>query len=91
MVSRARRGAEARGWVQRLSVLLGLAAALASCDGVLGIEAAHLDPALADAGEAGADGQVSLCVAYCSAVTSNCTGDDAQYGDLKTCLDICAR
>jgi hypothetical protein len=31
-----------------------------------------------------------VCEAYCNAVTTNCTGEHAQYGDLKTCLDVCA-
>jgi len=79
-------------WLRHFScagLLLATAIALASCDSVLGIEQARLDPALADAGDSGPTGS-PLCLAYCGAVTGNCTGDNAQYGDLKTCLDICA-
>lgn len=69
--------------------MAGISAALSSCDQVWGIESARLDPTLGSAGQAGSSASPS-CEAYCNAVTNNCTGNNAQYGDLKTCLDVCA-
>jgi hypothetical protein len=71
---------------QRVYWLLGVALVLASCDKVWGIEQAGLDPALADAGPVSSP----ACLSYCNAVTANCTGNNNQYGDLQTCLAVCA-
>ena len=67
----------------------GFSAALPSCADVWGIESAQLDPTLGAAGHTGSNASPS-CEAYCNAVTNNCTGNNMQYGDLKTCLDVCA-
>ena len=77
---------------QKAFYVLAAVAGLISCDKVLGIESAELDPAVADAGDAGdaASTASPSCQAYCTAITANCTGANNQYGDLKTCLAVCA-
>lgn len=42
------------------------------------------NPGAPDAGLEGAQ-----CTSYCSAIMSNCTGDNAQYGDMDECLALC--
>jgi hypothetical protein len=74
--------------VRRGSLASLLAWALGSgsigCDRIAGIEAAHLDPALAD-------GAASLaCSEYCATVTQNCTGDFAVYQSAAACQAVCA-
>ena len=90
MVKRSPSGVKPSSRSARLAVsCLLLIAALPSCEKVWGIEAARLDPVLGAGGEPGSTASAA-CQAYCSAVTDNCTDKNAQYGDLKTCLDVCA-
>jgi hypothetical protein len=74
-------------------------ALLSGCNGLLGLDEAHLDPTLvgsggsdggAPGGEGGAPGtEASLCEQYCDAITQGCTGDSAQYTDRDACLGAC--
>lgn len=41
-------------------------------------------------GGMGGSGGATTCEAYCDAVTANCTGPNAQYGDRATCVASCA-
>ena len=44
-----------------------------------------------DAGMAGSPGPQTLCETYCATVQTNCLGADAQYVNLESCLETCAR
>jgi hypothetical protein len=80
----------------RLRSLL-LLGALTACNGLLGLDEAHLDPTLGAGGDAasgaagaGAGSEAGTpCERYCQAVTDACTGDNAQYTDLEACLLTC--
>ena len=32
----------------------------------------------------------AACMAYCTTMTTNCTGANAQYSSLENCMDVCA-
>jgi len=78
------------------------AAALAGCNGVLGIDEASLDPTLTDGGaEGGAEGgagdaggdtgnQPVTCDTYCSTIMANCMGINQEYIDIDTCKVMCS-
>lgn len=61
--------------------LIGLA--LGACQAVAGIEERQLDPSL------GAPEDTKQCKDYCTRVIANCTGTDAVYNDMDTCLGFC--
>jgi hypothetical protein len=77
--------------------LLALVAGLTSCNGLLDLDPAHVDPALGardtGAGASGSGGDASqapsLCEQYCSAITEGCTGERTQYTDRDACLAAC--
>ena len=86
-----------RIWRPRLLALLAsiaLAAGL-GCNGILGISAASVDPALEQASDAGADAgddgaPVYSCPSYCATIAQNCTGLRLEYENTETCLALCS-
>jgi hypothetical protein len=42
-------------------------------------------------GAAGMGAGVAACESYCTAITANCTGANAQYTDKANCLKVCSR
>ena len=82
------------------SVSVALLVALASCQSVLDIEDAEVDPTLDDGsrvepsqvGDGGTPSQGAggtICELYCQTVTQTCTGDFAQYTTFDNCLSVC--
>lgn len=76
-------------------VLLSLAALLGACDPApAGTDAG---PPGTDAGPPGTDAGPTddappagpTCAAYCTTIMANCTGTNAQYGDMDACLANC--
>lgn len=68
----------------RWALVLGVTAALlCSCEGVLGIEDAELDPLHEQQ-------QADRCDVYCDTVSASCADDDAVYTNRDTCLAFCA-
>lgn len=56
--------------------------------------ALHKDSSVVDPSEAGSpldsgSAPPTTCAKYCSLVTTNCTGENAQYASLGDCLDFC--
>jgi hypothetical protein len=68
---------------------------LAGCAQILDIEDAHLISAAGGGGDggdipsAGAGNPPSPCDEYCSVITSDCSGKDAQYIDADACHQAC--
>jgi hypothetical protein len=80
------------------SWILALSLTLAGCgggggDGAGGDGPDAASPETPDAGPApgapDAGLAVAQCESYCSAIMSNCTGANAQYGDMDECLELC--
>lgn len=74
-----------------LAVAFGACAALAGCNGVLGITEAKLDNSLADAatGDTGTSTLRYDCPSYCDAIAKTCTGARLQYTGQAACLEMC--
>jgi len=79
-------------------VPIALLVALASCQTILDIEDAEVDPALdgseeqpAQVGGSGGstDPAGTVCERYCETVTQTCTGAFAQYTTYANCLSVC--
>jgi hypothetical protein len=47
------------------------------------------DDAAVDAGPPDAAGAVPSCTEYCTRITTNCSGVNAQYADMGTCMNYC--
>jgi hypothetical protein len=68
---------------------LGLVALALGCRSILGIEQKQFDSALADAGAEAGPAELS-CANYCDTIMSQCTGSNAQYPNMATCLGLCS-
>jgi hypothetical protein len=76
---------------------LALAAGAFSCNGVLGISEAALDPTLATpatgpqdaAVETGAPADPNSCRGYCEAVAQTCKDTNQEYTSVETCVAMC--
>jgi hypothetical protein len=66
----------------RFAAFAFLGASALACNAVLGIDAASVDPSLADGGG-------TPCDSYCASVMANCTGANQEYLDSATCLAMC--
>ncbi len=65
--------------------ILVLPLSLGACEGDIEDEGMMVEEG-ADAGPVDS----VLCTSYCSAVTTNCTDDNARYADMSDCLSYCA-
>jgi hypothetical protein len=73
------------GWMARTGSVVLVGTAGWSCEGVLGIEDAELDPLLGQGG-----GAPAVCETYCETVAASCAGEDAVYINRDTCLAFCS-
>lgn len=76
------------------ALILGAAGAMAlfgGCRAVIGFEEREFDESLADGGANDADAQTpNTCQGYCELIQSVCTGPNAQYSSLDSCLGLCS-
>jgi len=85
-------------WIAVGGGVVAIAAMVAGCNAVLGIDAASVDPALIDGGT-GADGGgteggmeaggPATCMGYCQTIMQTCTGKNQEYIRIETCLEMC--
>src|SRR5262245_26383910 len=76
------------------SAVTAIAGALVACNGVLGWDAARVDPILtSDASTSDAstpDAGDLNCESYCTEVMARCTGEQLQYLTTAVCLSMCS-
>jgi hypothetical protein len=77
----------------RLSLAVGLVAALVACNGLLGIGPATVEsPEDSSVGvDAGMEGGAEplTCDHYCNVIMNNCTGSNSEYLSSAICLSMC--
>ena len=76
-----------------IAALLGAtltAALFGGCRSVIGFEERELDESLTDGGT-DADASIpNTCEAYCELIQSVCTGPNAQYSSIDSCIGLCS-